>query len=112
MGCNASSPAGTGAPSRKRSGSKIVLGFWDSRGTCRGNVARYMLAYSKAPWEMKTYIMDDSANDKDWTNDKENLMPFCNLPYLIDGEFKVSETYAVHQYIAAKYCPDLLGNTP
>ena len=39
-------------------------------------------------------------------------MPFCNLPYIIDGKVKVTETLAVHQYIASKYKPELLGRTP
>ena len=39
-------------------------------------------------------------------------MNFANLPYIIDGDFKISETYAVHNYIAQKYCPELIGNTP
>ena len=39
-------------------------------------------------------------------------MPFADLPYLIDGDFKLSETYAVHNYIAQKYCPELIRETP
>ena len=47
-----------------------------------------------------------------WKQDKEALMPFCNLPYLIDGDHKLSETFAVHQYIVGKYMPSALGSTP
>ena len=39
-------------------------------------------------------------------------MDFANLPYIIDGDFKLSETYAVLNYIAQKYCPELIGTTP
>ena len=39
-------------------------------------------------------------------------MEFPNLPYIIDGDFKLSETIAVQFYIAEKYCPALLGSTP
>ena len=92
------------------SGGKITLGYWNLRGVSRGNPARYMLAYSKANWEEKTYTIGDPA--KEWSNTKDNLMEFANLPYIIDGNFKISETYAVHQYIAAQFCPDLLGKTP
>ena len=39
-------------------------------------------------------------------------MPFANLPHIIDGNFKVAESVAVHQYIAQKFCPAMLGSTP
>ena len=48
----------------------------------------------------------------DWQAQREALMEFPNLPYIIDGDFKLSETIAVQFYIAEKYCPALLGSTP
>lgn len=39
-------------------------------------------------------------------------MDFPNLPYFEDNGFKMSETLAIHQYIADKYMPQLLGETP
>ena len=39
-------------------------------------------------------------------------MDFCQLPYLIDGDYKISETFAVFNYIAQKFCPSLAGDTP
>ena len=39
-------------------------------------------------------------------------MEFPNLPYFIDGEFKLSETNAIHEYIADKWMPSLNGSTP
>ena len=88
----------------------MLLGYWNVRGISRGNPARYLLAFSKANWEEKTWPIVDP--EKGWTNAKPTLMDFANLPYIIDGDFKISETKAVHQYIAAKYCPSLLGSTP
>jgi len=38
-------------------------------------------------------------------------MDFPNLPHWIDGEQKLAESTAVHQYLASKYCPKLLGTT-
>ena len=87
---------------------KITLGYWNLRGGPRGNVARYLLAYSGADWNERTYTL----GQEEWKNDKDTVMDFANLPYIIDGDFKVSETYAVHNYIAQKYCPELIGTTP
>lgn len=36
-------------------------------------------------------------------------LEYPNLPYLIDGETKITETAAIMQYIAKKYRPSLLG---
>ena len=38
-------------------------------------------------------------------------MEYPNLPYLIDGETKITETAAIMQYIAKKWKPELLGRT-
>ena len=92
MGCNSSSAGSGTAPNRKSAGKKIILGYWNLRGNCRGNVARFMLAHSGANWEERTYV----RGTPDWGKDKGNLMPFCNLPYIIDGDVKLSETFAVH----------------
>ena len=32
----------------------------------------------------------------EWKAAKGEIMPFANLPYLIDGDLKISETFAVH----------------
>ena len=94
-----------------QAGGKITLGYWNLRGGPRGNVARYLLAYGGADWEEKTYRIPEDS--KLWNEqDKHTIMPFANLPYLIDGDYKLSETYAVHNYIALKYCPSLIGETP
>ena len=39
-------------------------------------------------------------------------MDFPNLPYISDGELKLSESIAIQMYIAQKYKPELLGNNP
>lgn len=47
-----------------------------------------------------------------WLDDKFNLgLDFPNLPYLIDGQVKLTEYEAIMQYICNKYCPDYLGKT-
>ena len=36
-------------------------------------------------------------------------LEFPNLPYFVDGDFKLTETMAIHSYIADKWKPELLG---
>lgn len=38
--------------------------------------------------------------------------PDVNLPYIIDGDLKLSQTLVVQHYICNKWCPALLGDTP
>lgn len=47
-----------------------------------------------------------------WLDVKETLgLEYPNLPYLFDGETKITETVAIMQYIAKKYRPSLLGSS-
>ena len=71
---------------------KLILGCWNIRGASRGNPARYLLSYAKADWEDKQYTF----GQQEWSQAKPTLMPFANLPHIIDGNFKVTETIAVH----------------
>lgn len=73
---------------------KITLGYWGIRGL--GQVPRLLLAYTEADWEDVKY-----TSPEDWFGkDKSGLgIPFANLPYIIDGDFKLSESKAVVKYI-------------
>ena len=45
-----------------------------------------------------------------WTDKKNSLgLSFPNLPYLIDGEVKLTETQAIQKYICYKWGEHLLG---
>ena len=80
-------------------------GYWGIRGA--GQVSRLLLAYSGLEWEDVKYV-----DREKWMNDdKVNLgFDFPNLPYIIDGDFKFSESDAVHRYIIKKSGKtDLLG---
>lgn len=87
-----------------------VLGYWAIRGL--GHPIRMMFYYVKQNFADRTYECGDAPDfDKSsWTDVKETLgFEFPNLPYLIDGEVKLTETAAIMQYIAKKWRPALLG---
>eukprot|EP00392_Amoebophrya_sp_AT5.2_P016502 g16768.t1 len=97
------------------------LGYWKIRGLAAN--LRYQLAYSTVPYDDIVYEQGDASTafcKKCWFDVKWDLgMEFPNLPYLkaaeVEGEgagsFMVSETQAIHQYLAAKCRPSLLGDT-
>ena len=61
---------------------------------------------------MVSYELGDGPNfsKEQWLQDKNSLgLDFPNLPYLIDGEIKITETIAIQKYLANKYDQSLLG---
>ncbi len=73
---------------------KIKLGYWAIRG--RGQIARLLLEYTHADWEDVQY----TAPEKYLNQDKPKLgLDFPNLPYLLDGDFKMTESEAIERYI-------------
>ena len=88
---------------------KPIFGYWNVRAFNRGNVNRYILAYAEVDYEEKRY--DFNNNREEWRErDKEGLgLDFANLPYIIDGDFKLTESRAVTVYICDRWCPALMG---
>ena len=110
MGCSSSSSADAGATSKKGT---VTFAYFNTRGGCRGNGTRYLLAYAKVPHVDKQF---DLNNLDEWKKVKAQRdasdFPGINLPYIEDGNFKLSEALAVQRYICSKWCPALLGDTP
>ena len=77
---------------------KVVHGYWAFRGL--GQTSRLLLAYCGALWEDVRYV-----DPQQWFGkDKQELgLDFPNLPYLIDGDFKLTESNAIQRYIIKKY---------
>ena len=72
----------------------ITLGYLKIRGL--GQVARLLLAYTGLEWKDVQYATGDEFVK---TDRKELGLSFPNLPYLVDGDFKVTESKAISQYI-------------
>ena len=89
---------------------KPILGYWKIRGLA-ANI-RYQLSYCGVDWQDVEYEQGDGPefSRESWMSVKYNLgFDFPNLPYFIDGDFKLTETMAIHKYIAEKWKPELLG---
>jgi len=85
----------------------LTLGYWGIRG--RGEIVRLLLEYLGLKYTDKAYV-----DHKTWfEEDKSKLgFDFPNLPYIVDGDFKVTETQALIVYVCLKADrPDLLGKT-
>ncbi|XP_020785437.2 glutathione S-transferase Mu 3-like [Boleophthalmus pectinirostris] len=73
---------------------------------------RLLMEYTGTSYEEKLYSCGEAPNyDKStWINDKAKLeMDFPNLPYLEDGDRKISQSNAIMRYIARKH--NLCGET-
>ena len=74
----------------------VQIGYWNIRGLAAG--MRYMMKYMGQEYEMVGYQQGE-APDYDsscWKDVKFTLgLEFPNLPYLIDGDFKLTETVAI-----------------
>ncbi|XP_028735244.1 glutathione S-transferase Mu 1 [Peromyscus leucopus] len=81
----------------------MTLGYWDIRGLA--HAIRLLLEYTDSSYEEKRYTMGD-APDYDrsqWLSEKFKLgLDFPNLPYLIDGSHKITQSNAILRYIARK----------
>ncbi|XP_036623688.1 glutathione S-transferase Mu 1-like isoform X1 [Trichosurus vulpecula] len=88
----------------------IILGYWDIRGLA--HAIRLLLEYTGANYEEKVYHFGDAPDfDKSqWLDVKFSLgLDFPNLPYLIDGDHKITQSNAILRYIARQY--NLCGET-
>uniref|UniRef100_A0A7S3JAC0 glutathione transferase n=1 Tax=Euplotes harpa TaxID=151035 RepID=A0A7S3JAC0_9SPIT len=91
---------------------EIIIGYWNIRGL--GRPILLLAEYLKVPHEYKAYEEGDAPEfSKDsWLIEKNSLgLAFPNLPFLIDGEYKLTESFAIMDYLARKFKPELLGET-
>ncbi|KAM6108293.1 glutathione S-transferase 2-like [Pterocles gutturalis] len=88
----------------------VTLGYWDIRGLA--HPIRMLLEYTETPYKERRYSPGPAPdfNMSDWTKEKEKLgFDFPNLPYLIDGPTKLTQSNAILRYIARKH--NMIGET-
>uniref|UniRef100_H2XLA5 glutathione transferase n=1 Tax=Ciona intestinalis TaxID=7719 RepID=H2XLA5_CIOIN len=83
--------------------SKISFGYWDIRG--RGQSIRLMLEYLALDYEEVRYPRGDAPefDCSEWLAAKPNLnLEFPNVPYLVDGEVRITESWAIMKHLGYK----------
>ena len=68
----------------------LQLGYWDIRGY--GEPSRLILKYFGVEFNDVRYGFGENNDRKPWLDVKFKLgLDFPNLPYLIDGDFKITQ---------------------
>ena len=89
--------------------STVTIGYWKIRGLAQP--IRLLLSYTETPFQEVQY---EFQNREQWAEqDKKNLgFDFPNLPYLIDNDFKLTESAAIAKYVIKRSGKtELLGKT-
>ena len=100
-----------------KTNAKFELGYWAIRGL--GQPIRFLLAHAEAAFsEIRFGVNHDGSiaedESQDWATHKDTLLlPFPNLPYLIDSsgpnEVRMTQSNAIMRYLARRF--DYYGDT-
>lgn len=75
-----------------------TLGYWGIRGLAQP--IRFLLAYLGVEYTNKNYL----APEEWFGKDKNDLgLDFPNIPYLIDGDVKITESSAIPVHLIKKH---------
>ncbi|KAG4068412.1 hypothetical protein HA402_007932 [Bradysia odoriphaga] len=78
---------------------KIELGYWNIHGLA--SPIRFLLEVAGVDYDDKLYPI---ADQESWVNKKDSLgFTYPNLPYIIDGDVKMSEHLPIMRYISRKF---------
>ncbi|CAK8678977.1 unnamed protein product [Clavelina lepadiformis] len=84
---------------------KVTFGYWDLRALAES--IRTILEYCGTDYEDKRYQLrgePPNVDRSDWFDVKFKLgLDFPNIPYLIDGDVKMTQQWAILKYVARKY---------
>ncbi|OTF73475.1 Group 8 mite allergen-like protein (mu class glutathione transferase), partial [Euroglyphus maynei] len=89
--------------------SKPIVGYWDIRGYAQP--IRLLLTYAGVDFVDKRYTVGPAPDydRSDWLNEKFNLgLDFPNLPYYIENDLKITQTFAILRHLGRKH--NLNGN--
>ncbi|VDM31431.1 unnamed protein product [Hydatigera taeniaeformis] len=81
-----------------------TLGYWDIRGLAEQS--RLLLKYLGVEYNDKRYKVGPAPtyDRSEWLSEKFSLgLDFPNLPYYIDGDFKLTQSGAILEYIADRH---------
>ncbi|XP_031823093.1 glutathione S-transferase Mu 2 isoform X5 [Sarcophilus harrisii] len=82
----------------------MILAYWEIRGIA--HPIRLLLEYTGTPYKELLYNYEKCSDyDKnEWFKDRYTLgLDFPNLPYLIDGNTKITQSNAILRYIGRKH---------
>ena len=89
---------------------KVQLGYWPIRG--KAMQIQYLLNYLNVAYDYETINFGETPETRkdQWSKVKDSLnLDFPNLPYLIDGEVKLTESKSIMKYLCSKHDKSLLG---
>ncbi|KAM7539441.1 hypothetical protein Aperf_G00000056779 [Anoplocephala perfoliata] len=79
-----------------------TLGYWSFRGLTEP--IRLLLHYLGVEYKETFYHLGLRFSPEEWLREKFNLgLDFPNLPYYIDGDFKLTQSAAIIEYIADQH---------
>jgi len=87
-----------------------IIGYWKIRGLA--SPIRYFMEYLNVSYDETLYEVTDGPefSRNAWLDKKFTLgLDFPNLPYLMDGNEKITESHAILMYLGRKYNAETLG---